>query len=241
MKKLFAFLISMNFAFMPAYCTITDDFAEATLDKNLKIKSALNQKISDDFVEKSLDKNLKIKPYKKYNIADSFAENNKSKNVSYKKIIDLQEVIPQNNTSVKHKKITIFDINSAIEVPIKPQKLYSTRQKAEEGDYIDFETTKDVKIKGKLYSKGTTVKARVENISQNKSMGIPSDLVVGNFSINGTPLAGEISKTGANRSLWVYPCVYFFMPFFCAGLLFIPIRGGHAKIRTSEIFTLYFK
>ena len=132
-----------------------------------------------------------------------------------------------------------MDYNSATAVPVKIKRYFTTRSHIQEGDYIEFATTKDVVIKKKLYPAGTTVKARVETISQNKAMGVPSDLIVGNFSIEGIPLAGEVSKTGANRSFWVYPCTYGFLFFFGAGLLFIPIRGGHAKITKRQTYTLY--
>ena len=72
-------------------------------------------------------------------------------------------------------------------------------------------------------------------------MGVPADLVIGSFTLNGVPLGGEINKTGANRSLWVYPCMYGTLWFFGIGVLFIPIRGGHAKIKTTETYTLYAK
>lgn len=241
MKKLFILFISMSFICMPAYSIITDDFAVASLDKNLKIKPVSAQKIQDDFAEKTLDKNLKIKVQKTAYITDTFAEKNKNKNIYQKQTVDIKDVLPKINTVKSANKVVISDINPAIEIPVRIKKYYSTRQKINEGDYVDFETVKDVVIKKKTYSKGTLVKARIENVSLNKSMGVPSDLVIGNFSIDGIPLAGEISKTGANRSLWVYPCAYGLMFFFCAGLLFIPIRGGHAKVSTSEIHKLYAK
>ena len=240
MKKLLAFLLCVNFISMPAYCTITDDFADSSLDKNLKIKVVKTQEITDDFANKTLDKNLKISTPKNFYLTDTFAENNKNKNSYSKKYVDFHEYIPKvDKTKSIHKKVVISDINSGIEVPVRIKKLCSTRHKIDEGDYIDFETVKDLRIKGKLYPQGTVVKARIENISQNKAMGVPADLVVDSFSINGIALDGEISKTGANRSLWVYPCTYGTIWFFGLGVLFIPIRGGHAKIRPSEIYKLY--
>ena len=62
-----------------------------------------------------------------------------------------------------------------------------------------------------------------------------------NFSIDGKRLAGEISKTGANRSLWLYPTIYMTTLFFGVGLLLIPIRGGHAKIKPQQTFTVYYQ
>lgn len=240
MKKILAFIISLNFALMPAYCTISDDFADSSLDKTLKIKITSQKSVQDDFVQNSLDKNLKIRTYKYSPVVDNFGESNKNKNTAVKKYGLVQETLPKINEQNKiQRKIVITDINSGISVPIKICNNYSTKDKFDEGDYLDFKTTKEVLINQKIYPEGTPVKARIENVSKNLSWGVPADLVVGNFSIDNIPLAGEIEKTGANRSLWLKPCVICVsLLFFGAGVLLIPIRGGHAKIRTSQIYTL---
>ena len=241
MKKILALIISLNFALLPAYCTITDDFADSSLDKTLKIKITSYDCIQDDFAQNSLDQNLKIKPANYITIKDTFAESNKNKNTEIKKCGFVRENLPKITEQGKfQKKIVIFDTNAAVKIPIKICKNYSTKNKIDEVDYLDFKTTKEVLINQKAYPEGTPVKARVENVSKNLSWGVPADLVVGNFSIDNIPLAGEIEKTGANRSLWLKPCVVCFsLLFFGAGILLIPIRGGHAKIRTREIHTLY--
>lgn len=131
----------------------------------------------------------------------------------------------------------IYENENTTEVKVKIKKNYSTKQKIKEGEYLDFITVKDFSYKDKLYPAGTLVKARVETISLNKIYGVPSDVIVGNFSIDDIPLRGEISKTGANRALWLYPTIEI-TSWLCVGLLLIPIRGGHAKIKTKEIFTL---
>lgn len=240
MKKVLAFLISLNFAVMPAYCTITDDFAEKTLSKSLTIQKYNYVPIADDFAEGlNVDKKINTKPAQI--ITDTFAESNRNKNVALIKQTPVAESIPKADPQRQFaKKIVVIDNNSAIAVPVKICKTYSTRQKIDEGDYIDFVTTKEVKIKGKTYSAGAPVKARVETISQNGAMGVPADLIISNFSIDSIPLSGEVNKTGANRTLWVRPCVYLLtILFFGSGVLLIPIRGGHAKIRPTETITLY--
>ena len=217
MKKLFALILSLCFAITPACCTITDDFAD-----------------------KSLDKNLKIKPPSKITIQDDFAESNKNKNPTIKKCGYVQEILPKvSDTNKFHKKIVIIDSNPELAVPVRICKTYSTKHKKfDEGDYINFITTKDVTIGKTTYPQGTFVNARIENISRNTKMGIPSDLVVGNFSIEGIPLAGEICKTGANRSLWVRPCAYILSGLFGIGLPIMFIRGGHAKIKPNQVYIL---
>ena len=241
MKKLLASFICLSFISMPAYSAITDEFAYKTLDKNLKIQQPIKAAIVDSFVEQSLDKNLKFKPVSYKPIKDNFAEQNKNKGIYSAKTVNYQESIPKAANKTFSKKIVIIDQNSMTAIPIKIKAPFTTKAKAQEGDFLDFETTKDTTLNKKHYPAGTTVKARVENISLNKSMGVPADLIIGNFTLNGVPLGGEINKTGANRSLWVYPCMYGTLWFFGIGVLFIPIRGGHAKIKTTETYTLYAK
>lgn len=241
MKKFLVIFLCLNFLCAPAYCAITDDFAEKTLDKNLEIKSHKENVITDDFVQNSLNKNLKIKKNNKKKIYDDFAEKNQNKNPKIKTKIEINETIPSISKKNTNKKIVVIDDTNMQSVMVNIKEYFTTKQKIDEGDYIEFETLNPIKLQNAVYPAGTTVMARIETLSLNQIWGVPSDLVVGNFSINEIPLAGEISKTGANRSLWVRPCVVSFLLFFGAGLLFIPIRGGHAKITPSETYTLYAK
>ena len=241
MKKLLVFIICLEFISLPANSAIIDEFAEKTLDKNLKILTPVNIYIHDDFTEKTLDKSLRIKKQEYKYISDDFAEQNQNKNISTIKKVDYQEFFPTINSKSTTRKFVVIDQSSMTSVPVRIKKEFTTKEKIEEGDFIDFETIQEVKVNKKSYPAQTLVKARVETISLNKMMGVPSDLIIGSFSMDGIYLAGEINKTGANRSLWVYPCTYGLSWFFGVGLLFIPIRGGHAKIKTSEIYTLYAK
>ena len=140
----------------------------------------------------------------------------------------------------KEKVKYVIDNENLIPIKVRIKNYLSTKQKIDEGDFIEFETITELKVKNKSYPVGTTIKARIETISYNKIWGVPSDLTVGNFSIDNTPLKGEINKTGANRSLWLYPTIYLTGFFFGIGFLLIPIRGGHAKIRPQQVFTVYY-
>lgn len=154
----------------------------------------------------------------------------------------VDETLDKNLKIKKSKYIPIADNlseNKYQEIKIRIKNEYSTKDNLDEGDYIDFVTVEDVKLKDKIYPKDSIVKARIETISQNKAWGVPSDLIVGNFTLDNNKLTGEISKTGANRSLWLYPAVEIGCIFLGAGLLLIPIRGGHAKIKPTETYSLY--
>jgi len=243
MKKLLVLVFLINFVSMPVHCFINDDFAEKTLDKNLQVKTHNHTEIEDTFVEKSLDKNLKIKEFQHKNtITDTFAEKNEAKNSKNKPIVVLNEQIPQvDEGKIIHKKIAVIDENDFLKISVKIKKDFSTKQKVNEGDYLEFETLSDIKINDTLYPKGTLIKARIENVSMNNMLGVPANLTVGSFFIDNYPLQGEIVKKGANRTLWIYPCMCVGNVFFGAGLFLTLIRGGHAKIKSDESYILYYK
>lgn len=240
-KKILSLFISFNFISIPAYCMINDDFVDKSLPKNSKIQKLQIIEINDTFVEQSINKNLQTKKIKPNKMVDEFAESNKNKNSYTKPKVDFSEqpVVVQKKSIEPKKTIIITDTNS-IPVKIRIKKQLSTRQKVDEGDFIEFETLSDVRIKNRTYPKGTVVKARIETISLNKMWGIPSDLTIGNFSLDGQKLNGEINKIGANRSLWLYPTVYVTTVLFGVGLLLAPIRGGHAKIKPKQIYTVHY-
>lgn len=177
--------------------------------------------INDDFADRTLSKELMIQKAKNPIIIDEFAES-------------MAKKTPQTKAGK-----ALFSENK-VPIKIRIKKHLSTKHEVDEGDYVEFETLSEVKIKNKVYPRGTTVRARIETISQNKIWGVPSDLVVGNFTIDEKPLYGEISKTGANRSLWLYPTIYTTTFFLGIGLLLIPIRGGHAKITPAQAYTINY-
>lgn len=240
-KKILSLFICFNIVSMPAYCTINDDFVEKTLSKDTKIQKVKITEINDTFVEQSIDKSLQTKPTNRNIIVDTFAESNTNKNVYTKPEVNFYEQkVTTVNKPIEPKKAIIITEGNSIPIQIKIKKRLSTKQKVDEGDYIEFETISDVTINNKNYPKGSIIKARIETISQNKIWGVPSDLTVGNFSIDGQKLNGEINKTGANRSLWLYPTVYITTFMFGVGLLLIPIRGGHAKIKPKQTYTVHY-
>ena len=250
MKKVLIILICVNFLSQPALSAasvlseVNDTFVENTLDSNLVIKKQVKNKEVDSLVEKNLDKNLSIQTSKQKPIEDVLADKLPVKQIAKanKAVSITDDFLPKisNKEQKKYqvKKHNISENNVKIAVRVKQE--LSTKQKPEEGDFVEFETVSDVKINNKLYPKGTKVVGTVETVSMNTAMGVPADLVIGSFGIQEHSLAGEIKKIGANRSLWVYPAVYVGCMFFGAGLLLMPIRGGHAKLKTEEIYTLNY-
>ena len=132
-------------------------------------------------------------------------------------------------------------------VPIRikiAEQLKSTREILE-GSTIPFIAQHDFEINGKKYDKGTKILGRVETISDSDKMGTPESIKISNFYIpeeKEIELSGSVSKTGANRSIWVYPLYQAGnICFYVAGFVFVPIHGGRAKLLTSESFVLYYE
>ncbi len=145
------------------------------------------------------------------------------------------------------KPKTKYDFTKKI-VPIKIKiaKHLKSAKKIKEGSTISFIAQNDFEIKGKKYEKGTTILGRVEIISASDKMGVPETLKISNFFIEDDNeeinLYGAVSKTGANRSIWVYPLYQAGnILFYAAGFAVVPIHGGRAKVLTSESFTVFYE
>ncbi len=170
-----------------------------------------------------------LRNHKQVVIEDNFAKNNAHKNKIAK-------------VKIKNK----YDFTQTqIPVHLKIVKTLSTKHSISEGDSILFKTTKDVDLNGTFLPKGTHVIGRVETISASDKMGCPANIVLDNFYVKDNPdisLYGHVSKTGANRSIWVYPLYQAGnLMFYVAGFAFVPIHGGHAKILPKDTFTVYYE
>ena len=165
------------------------------------------------------------------------------------KFVPDEYFIEKNIDLSKVRKITSknkYDFTKKL-VPIQvkiAEQLKSTKEILE-GSAVPFIAQHDFEINGKKFDKGTQIIGRVETISESDKMGTPESIKISNFYIpeeEEIDLSGSISKTGANRSIWVYPlyqagnvCLY------VAGFVFVPIHGGRAKLLTSESFTLFYE
>lgn len=215
-KKILAFVLFFSITISPVFSIIEDDFVEATLDKNLQRK-----------------------PFKPKYIKDYFAETNTNKNPPIPKATIPEEILPTViKPYTKRKYIITEEFRPSILVRIS--KPFTTKTKPEEGSYLEFVTVKELEYNGKIYPAGTIVKGRIETVSQNAMNGDPANVVIGSFDIRGEPLYGEISKTGADRMLWLKPLSFAVGFFGVPGILLMFVRGGHAKIKPKEIYKLNF-
>ncbi len=195
--------------------------------------------------------------YKKTNINDEFASSpsfiSKVGNVSilkrqHKEIIE--DNLAKNNLKIKDVRMSkaknIYDFSKAqIPIKLKVIKNLTTKHQILEGDSILFKTVEDITIGDETLPKGTKIIGRVETISKSDKMGTPANIVIDNFYVENNPdicFYGHISKTGANRSIWVYPLYQAGnIMFYVAGFVFVPIHGGHAKITPNETYTVFYE
>ncbi len=123
----------------------------------------------------------------------------------------------------------------------------TTKQELLEGQEVKFKVLNDVKINNKqTIKKDSIVTATLETVSLNQGFGVPADILIDNFSVRTVDnktlnLEGNINKIGANRALWVSPIGYVGGIFTLgAGFLLFFIRGGHAKLKTGDVYEMYY-
>lgn len=186
--------------------------------------------IDDELINEGFISNAsKFKVAKKGHQDDFFFE----KNIDASKV---RKILPK----------TRYDFTKQ-QIPIHIQLAQTLKTKGLlEGSVVPFIATHDFEIKGKKFKKGTEVLGRVETLSASDKMGVPESLKIDNFYIedNGQEinLSGSVSKTGANRSIWVYPLYQAGnITFYVAGFIFVPIHGGRSKISPMESFTVFFE
>lgn len=257
MKNLFVFLICVQLINIPVFASdlIEDALVNETLTgKAYKTAISKTELIKDDLVEKSLN-NLPCKSKIESKTVEDELVNKNLSNVKYQ--IKKQENIlisdtladkTLKNVSAKPKKAKLnFDFDLVRQIPFKIAITNNITSKKDltEGQELNFRTLDDVKLDNNLVlKKDTLVTARLETISLNQAFGVPADIIIDDFKAISNQseinLEGSIHKIGANRSLWVYPAGYIGCFFFGAGLLLFPIRGGHAKIKTTETYEVYY-
>ena len=241
MKKLFLFLtLIIICAPVFAYNTepIKDELLEPSIYNNGSVfKLGIYEKgeykyspIEDELIDESFISNSSNFAIIKKEHPDDFF---------FEKIVDpskVRKILPK----------TRYDFTKQ-QIPVQIQLAEQLKTKGLlEGSIVPFIATHDFEIKGKKFKKGTTVLGRVETLSASDKMGVPETLIIDNFYIddNGQEinLSGSISKTGANRSIWVYPLYQAGnITFYVAGFVFVPIHGGRAKLSTTDSFTVFFE
>ena len=184
-------------------------------------------------------------------VTPNFLTNFGGKSILKRDKIRIEDNLAKNQLANKHlAKIKIknnYDFTQAqIPVKLKIVKNISTKNHILEGDILLFKTVKEVALKNDLIlPKGTQIVGRVETVSESDKMGCPANIIVDNFHVKDNPdicFYGNVTKTGANRSLWVYPLYQAGnIMLYVAGFAFVPIHGGHAKLLTNDTYTVFYE
>ena len=139
-----------------------------------------------------------------------------------------------------------YDFSDTKSIPIKLviTEEISTKDEIYEGQRILFRVLRDVYLnKQKIIKAGEIVPARIETIITSGMNGFPAEIVVDNFefkNIDNQKMLTTYTDKGFNRCYMVYPLKWALTLIPFAGSLTNFIKGGHAKIKTTEIVTLYY-
>ena len=243
MKNLFLFFTLMILG-MPVFAHNTDRIKDELLDPAMYNDMSGNSVFKLGIYEHS--------PYQYIPVNDELIDNDFISNASNHAIIKQEQpddfFFEKNIDTGRARKIlpkTKYDFTKK-QIPIQikiSEHLKSTRDILE-GSTIPFIAQSDFEINGKKYDSGTTILGRVETISASDKMGTPESIKISNFYIpnEAIELHGSVSKTGANRSIWVYPLYQAGnITLYVAGFIFVPIHGGKVKLLTSEAFTVFYE
>ncbi len=139
-----------------------------------------------------------------------------------------------------------YDYTSTVSIPIRIRSTeeISTDMPIIEGQKIDFVVIKTVYDNEKLIvQKGDIIKGRIDTIITSGMNGFPAEIILDNFEISNikqSQLVGTFTRVGKNRCFWVYPLKWALTPLFPTGSLTNFIKGGHAKIKTTDVITIYY-
>lgn len=138
-----------------------------------------------------------------------------------------------------------YDYSSTKNIPIKLSIMeeISTKMPIVEGQTVKFKVLKDVEYGNLNLKKGDIVEGQIECIVTSGMNGFPAEIILDNFKIPNvanTQLISTYTKSGQNRCIWVYPLKWALTPFPPTGSITNIIKGGHARIKTTDIITLYY-
>lgn len=139
-----------------------------------------------------------------------------------------------------------YDYSSTKSIPIylSITDEISTKYGIIEGQILNFRVIKTISYNGKvLIKEGEIVKGKVETVITSGMNGFPAEIIVDEFQlpdINNSQLISEYIKKGQNRCFWVYPLKWSLTLIPFVGSLTNLIMGGHARIKTTDIITVYY-
>ena len=139
-----------------------------------------------------------------------------------------------------------YDYTSVTNVPIRMSivKEISTKSPIAEGQEVEFRVLNDVEYNGEIIvEKGDIVNGKIETIITSGMNGFPAEIIFDNFKIRDistSKLSCIYTKKGQNRCFWVYPLKWALTPIPFVGSLTNLIKGGHARLKTTDVITVYY-
>ena len=132
----------------------------------------------------------------------------------------------------------------AIPIELTPLKEISTKNYYDFGEDVGFEVVRSVYYKGKAIAlNGDKIHAKIEMSVTSGMNGFPAEIFIGDFQfpgISSSKITDSYIKTGQNRCLIVYPIKWALTPIPFVGSLTNLIKGGHAKIKTTDKVIVYY-
>lgn len=151
------------------------------------------------------------------------------------------------NVSGKYPEPNLnYDYSNIFYIPVKIKFLETINSKYNgEGQILEFEVVEDVfNGKTKIVSRGTSGRAVLETVSPRGSLGVPADITISKFEIDGLDkkkFDGNIVKYGKNLTLLSAALKYSIGSFIPGtGYVFMLIKGGQAKIKPNEILEIRY-
>lgn len=139
-----------------------------------------------------------------------------------------------------------YDFSSIYSIPIEMsiKKEISTKDVIKYDKSLEFIVNKDVVYNNEIViQKNQCVTAKIGAVVSSGMNGFPAEITIDDFdipNIKDSQLLSTYTKYGVNRSLWVYPIKWALTPIPFVGSLTNFIKGGHAKIKTTDIITIYY-
>lgn len=147
----------------------------------------------------------------------------------------------------KPETYTDYDFSDTERIPIHLQAVTDISTKdgtAQEGQRVNLKARNNVYHDGKLIIKrGEPVTAEVGLVVDSGMNGIPYYIYLDDFKFQNLPsskILASYQKSGCNRTYWVLPLKWALTPLPPTGSLTNFIKGGHARISTNDIITVYY-
>ncbi len=152
----------------------------------------------------------------------------------------------QTNTQNTNISELPYDYSSTEAIPIKLSIIneVSTKDGLIEGQKLKFKVLEDVYYENMpVVKKDDIITGTVETIITSGMNGFPAEIIVDDFEIagiNSSQLISTYIKKGQNRCFWVYPLKWALTIIPFVGSLTNFIMGGHARLKTKDVITIYY-